>query len=68
MLKIEESINKCNQICLNIKNNLKAINKEVENIRLSVEMRSMESIPQDLERMNESITAIMELYGELLEL
>ena len=68
MLKIEESINKCNQICLNIKNNLKAINKEVENIRLSIEMRSMESIPQDLERMNESITAIMELYGELLEL
>ena len=68
MLKIEKKINDCNEICLKMKNNLKEMNNEIESIKLSIEIRSMESIPNDLERINEIITTIMELYGELLEL
>ena len=68
MLKIEKAIDDCNQICLKMKNNLKEMNNEIESIRHSIEMRSMESMPNDLDSINNRITTLMELYGELSEL
>ena len=68
MLGIEKKIDDCNQICLKMRNNLGQINNDVESIRQSIEMRQMESMPDDLDSIGTAIIIIRKLYKELLEL